>query len=198
MRSRKLHAADGLLQFVLVFEAGDEAMEGLRRFAREQALSAAQFSGIGAFSDLVLGYFDWEEKDYRPIPVDEQVEVVSLLGDVALEDGEPAVHAHVVVAGRDGAARGGHLLQGHVRPTLEVVLFEAPAHLRKRYDPVSGLALIAPDDDDHSTEPPQGETSLPRVPDAQSNVVAGQQRRLVEREAATPRSSTEEGAGLDS
>jgi predicted DNA-binding protein with PD1-like motif len=103
-------------------------MAGLERFAREQSLSAAQFSGIGAFSDCVLGYFDWEKKDYQPIRVDEQVEIVALIGDVALEDGEPAVHAHAVVAGSDGAARGGHLLEGHVRPRLEIVLSEAPAH----------------------------------------------------------------------
>src|SRR5262249_50960767 len=94
--------------FVLVFETGDEAVELLGSFAREQGLSAAQLTGIGAFSDVVLGYFDWEQKDYRPISLDEQVEVVALLGDVALQDGEPVVHAHVVVARSDGAAYGGH------------------------------------------------------------------------------------------
>jgi len=143
----------------------------------------------------VLGYFDWQKKEYQSIPVQEQVEVVSLLGDVAMEDGEPAVHAHVVVAGRDGAARGGHLLEAHVRPTLEIVLSESPAHLRKRYDPTSGLALIAPDINGGSPEPPQRETNLPRVPDEAS--VAGKQgQRLGEDEAATPRGSTEEGVGL--
>jgi hypothetical protein len=91
----------------------------------------------------VLGYFDWKKKEYQPIPVDEQVEVVALIGDVALEKNGPAVHAHVVVSGADAAARGGHLLEAHVRPTLEIVLTESPAHLYKRYDPESGLALIA-------------------------------------------------------
>ena len=146
MNSKLLHAEDGRQTFVLVFETGDEAMEGLGAFAREHSLSAAHFTGIGAFSDVVLGYFDWQEKDYRPIPLVEQVEVLSLVGDVALQDGEPAVHAHVVVGCSDGSARGGHLLQGHVRPTLEVVLSESPAHLRKRFDKQTGLALIALDD----------------------------------------------------
>jgi predicted DNA-binding protein with PD1-like motif len=147
MKAREVRSEAGDSTFVLVFETGDEAMDGLREFAREHELSSAHFSGIGAFSDVVLGYFDWEKKDYLPIPVVEQVEVVSLLGDVALEDGDPAVHAHVVVADRNGTARGGHLLGGHVRPTLEIVLSEWPAHLRKRWDPASGLALIALDDD---------------------------------------------------
>lgn len=195
MRWRQLQAGAGALEFVLVFETGDEAVEGLRGFAREHALTAAHFSGIGAFSDAVLGYFDWEQKDYRPIPVDEQVEVVALLGDVAVEDGESAVHAHVVVAGRDGSARGGHLLEAHVRPTLEILLSESPAHLRKRYDPASGLALIAPEDSGGSGEPMQGEANLPQVPDEGTNVVGEQEQRLVDEEAATPRSSTEEGLG---
>ena len=101
-------------------------------------------TAIGAFSSVKLGYFDWETKAYRTIPVDEQVEVLSLLGDVATKDGEPAVHAHVVVGRSDGTTRGGHLLEAHVRPTLEVILDESPSHLRKRHDPESGLALIRP------------------------------------------------------
>jgi uncharacterized protein len=193
VRSRRLTRETAGPTFVLVFETGDEAMDGLRSFATEHGLGAAHFSGIGAFSDAVLGYFDWERKDYQPIRIDEQVEVVSLLGDVALQDGKPAVHAHVVVATRDGAAHGGHLLEAHVRPTLEVVLSETPAHLRKRYDPESGLALIALDADGSSALPAQGATSLPQVPAEESNDVGGQARRLVEEDAAAPRSSTEEG-----
>jgi predicted DNA-binding protein with PD1-like motif len=122
MQSKRISNDAGRQTFVLVFETGDEAMEGLSGFAQEQGLTAAQFSGIGAFSDVVLGYFDWQKKDYEPIRVDEQVEVVALIGDVALDNDEPAVHAHVVVAGADGGARGGHLLEAHVRPTLEIVL----------------------------------------------------------------------------
>jgi uncharacterized protein len=90
----------------------------------------------------MLGYFDWEKKDYLRIAVDEQVEVVSLIGDVALEKGQPKLHAHAVVGKRSGAAMAGHLLEGHVRPTLELVLTESPAQLRREFDAESGLALI--------------------------------------------------------
>ena len=145
MRSRLLHAEHDQRTFVLVFETGDEAFEGLSAFAREHGIGAAQITAIGAFSDVVVGYFDWQAKEYTRIPIDEQVEVVSLVGDVALEDDKPVVHAHVVVGHSDGRASGGHLLEGHVRPTVEVVLTESPAHLRKRHDPESGLALIALD-----------------------------------------------------
>jgi predicted DNA-binding protein with PD1-like motif len=131
--------------FALVLGEGDEALKCLKDFARDQGMSAAHFTGIGAFRDVVLGFFDWEIKDYRRNKVQEQVEVVSLVGDVThgVRSGEPpTVHCHVVVAKADGAALGGHLMEGHVRPTLEVVVTETPAHLHRRKDPVSGLALI--------------------------------------------------------
>lgn len=128
--------------FALVFDTGDEVIAGLTRFAREHNLTASHFTAIGALRSATLGYFDWEKKDYLRIPIDEQVEVLSLVGDIALDQREPKVHAHVVVGKRDGSAHGGHLLQGLVRPTLEVVLVESPSHLKRAYDADAHLALI--------------------------------------------------------
>lgn len=126
----------------LVFDKGDEVVATLTQFAKEHGLAASRFSAIGAFRDAVLGYFDWQRKDYERIPVDEQVEVLSLNGDIALDGAEPKVHAHCVLGRRGGATVGGHLLQAHVRPTLEVLLIESPAYLRKSCDRETGLALI--------------------------------------------------------
>jgi uncharacterized protein len=131
--------------FILVFQTGDELAEGLLRFAREQKLSAASFKAVGALSSVRLGWLSWETKQYEPsVTLDEQVELLSLIGDVALKDGEPAVHAHAVIGKRDGTAHGGHLLQAYIRPTCEVVLIESPVHLQKFIDPEAGIALIRP------------------------------------------------------
>jgi len=143
MKSTLLDAT-GPRTWALIFDKGDEPVAGLTAFAKAQKLGAAHFTAIGAFSDVTLGYFDRAKRDYKKIPLHEQVEVLSLLGDVALDKGEPKIHAHVVVGRADGEARGGHLLEAHVWPTLEVVLVESPRHLRKRHDPETGLALIDP------------------------------------------------------
>ena len=142
MKSKLIYEQVGEKTFALIFDIGDEAMRGLADFARQNNLGAARLTGIGAFQDVVLGYFDWETKEYKKIPVREQLEVLSLIGDVALENGLPKVHAHVVVGRSDGSTRGGHLLEAHVRPTLEVIVTESPGHLRKQFDERSGLALI--------------------------------------------------------
>jgi predicted DNA-binding protein with PD1-like motif len=142
MKSKLIHESQGQRTFALIFDTGDEAMSGLVGFAKANKLGASHFTAIGAFQDVRLGYFDWGPKKYLKIPLPEQVEVLSLIGDVALHNGEPNVHAHVVVGRSDGTTRGGHLIEGHVRPTLEVILTESPAHLRKEIDKESELALI--------------------------------------------------------
>ena len=143
MRSRLLTEEGGRKVFAVVFDKGDEVTEGLTRFAERQRLGASQVSAIGALSGATLGYFDRDAKDYLKIPIREQVEVLSLLGDIVDSGGKPTLHAHLVVGRRDGTTLGGHLLEAHVWPTLEVIVTETPAHLQKRHDPETGLALIS-------------------------------------------------------
>jgi predicted DNA-binding protein with PD1-like motif len=132
--------------FAVILDTGDEAMASILSFAAAQEIAAAQITGIGAFSKLTLKYFDWEQKAYLENRVDEQVEVASLVGDVALApSGDPSVHIHLVVGRRDGTALAGHLGSGVVRPTLEMIVTESPVHLQKVHDPVTGLALIKPE-----------------------------------------------------
>jgi hypothetical protein len=144
MESALLAEHSGLRTFVVVLDTEDEALSTLTAFATEHRLAASQFTAIGAFSRAVVAYFDWTTKQYRHITIDEQVEVLSVVGDVTIEANEPKLHAHVVLGKHDGSAHGGHLVRGFVRPTLEVVLTELPGHLRRRFDPESGLALIDP------------------------------------------------------
>ena len=141
MRSKILNGNAGERTIALVFDTGEEPMTLLARFAEEHNVDAARFTAIGAFSDVVVAYFDWDKKDYLRIPIREQVEVLALVGDVAFSEKEK-IHAHVVLGKRDGTAHGGHLVEAHVRPTLEVILTESAGFLARRHDPSSGLALI--------------------------------------------------------
>ena len=146
MKATLLHEHEGLRTFAVVLGIGDEAMAAIASFATEHRVGATQFTAIGAFSRVVVAYFDWRAKAYRRLPIDEQVEVLSLIGDITFKEGQPNVHAHVVVGKADATAHGGHLFEGHVRPTLEIVMTETPAHLHRRFDPDTGLNLISPPD----------------------------------------------------
>lgn len=146
MQHKLLNDGNGQRTFAVILETGDEVQACMQTFIRAEGIRAAQLTAIGAFSDLELLYFDWESRKYHETAIAEQVEVASLIGDVAESpSGNPSVHIHVVVGRRDCTALAGHLGQAHVRPTLEVLLTESPEHLCKRFDEESGLALIRMD-----------------------------------------------------
>jgi uncharacterized protein len=143
MKSRHVEGPGGVSVWVVVLDPGEEVKTTLIGFAHAQDLQAASFVALGAFERVRVGYFDWEKKEYLPIPIDRQVEVITLVGDIVRnEQGEPDLHAHVALGLPDGSMRGGHLLEGHVRPTLEVTLTETPLHLVRRKRADLGIALI--------------------------------------------------------
>ena len=144
MESKLLNESDGRRTYVAVFATGDEVVRGLLGLAAELQLKGSHFTGLGALENVVLGWFDMDAKKYRRIPIGEQVEVISFVGNIAMApDGKPGLHAHVAVARRDGAAYGGHLLEAHVRPTLEVIVTEEPVHLQRTFDKQKGLAFLS-------------------------------------------------------
>jgi uncharacterized protein len=141
MRSKQVAANPRTL--VVILDTGDEILSSIKHVAQTEHLAGSSFKAIGALSDVELGWFNWETRKYQTaVKLQEQVELLSLIGDIALKDREPQVHAHLVIGRKDGTAHGGHLLRANVRPTCEIVITESPQHLQKEMDPESGLALI--------------------------------------------------------
>src|SRR4051812_355266 len=128
---------------VVILDSGEEAFATLTEFANEASITAASVTAIGAFEKATVGWFDFASKTYKKIEIAQQCEVLSALGDVAVgDDGKASLHIHIVLGLSDGSTRGGHLLAGTVRPTLEVVLTEVPAMLRRKKRADLGIALI--------------------------------------------------------
>ena len=143
MKSKQVTYEPGAQVHVVILETGEEALAALMQFANDTKILAASLTAIGAFEQAVVGWFDFASKTYRKIEVNEQCEVLSAIGDVAVgDDGKASLHVHIVLGLSDGSTRGGHLLAGTVRPTLEVVLTEAPKALRRRKRADLGIALI--------------------------------------------------------
>jgi hypothetical protein len=143
MKSRLLAADHSERTFALVLDDGEEAFQAISRFAAEQDIGGASLTAIGAFKSTTVGFFDFQSKTYNKIPINEQCEVLSALGDIAVaDDGKPSLHLHVVVGLSDGSTRGGHFLEGIVHPTLEVIVRESPVHLKRRKRPDLGISLI--------------------------------------------------------
>ncbi|MGA2409688.1 MAG: PPC domain-containing DNA-binding protein [Candidatus Binataceae bacterium] len=131
-------------EYAVIFGEGDEAFSGLLEFAQKYRVTSAHFTAIGGLSSGTLAWYDPQRKMFKKIPIDGQVEVASMIGDIALYQGRPVVHSHMVVASANGSTIGGHVLAAFVSPTLEVMVTVDPIAMQKRLDPENGLTLIDP------------------------------------------------------
>lgn len=144
MKVQALNHDEPTKQYAVIFYQGDEAFSGLLEFAEKYHATSAHFTAIGAINRATLGYFDPTRKMYKKIPIEGQHEVIGMSGDIALYQGKPVVHTHMVVGNPDGTTRGGHVLEAYVSPTLEVMVTVDPVAMQKRFDPATDLTLIDP------------------------------------------------------
>lgn len=145
VRSRELTVAR---TFFLVFDRGDEVIATLRSFAERKGIRGGSFAAIGAFERATIAWWSWTSKEYERREVEEQLEVLALIGDITVENGRPKVHAHVSLGLRDGIGVGGHLLEATVRPTLEMQIVDYGLPLTRVRDKETGLSLIGMDGSD--------------------------------------------------
>jgi predicted DNA-binding protein with PD1-like motif len=131
-------------QYAVIFSTGDEAFSGLQAFAENYHVTSAHFTAIGAVNGATVAWFDPQRKMYKKIPIDGEFEVISMIGDIALYQGKPIVHTHIVLGAADGTTRGGHVLDANVSVTLEVMVTVDAIAMQKRFDPETDLALIDP------------------------------------------------------
>jgi uncharacterized protein len=142
MKSKFLGQQPSGRSYAVVFDLGDDVVDRLQHFLIAERIESATLYGLGGFHRTTLAYYDMEEKRYLPIEVNEQVEVLSFIGNVARYQEKPRLHAHCVVGHRDGRTTGGHLLAGVVRPTLELMLDEIAVGLQRTDRPEIGIPLL--------------------------------------------------------
>ena len=144
MQVQLLNPGEQTREYAVIFYQGDEAFSGLQEFAEKYHVTSAHFTAIGALNEATLAWFDPQRKMYKKIPIHGQHEVIGMSGDIALYQGKPVVHSHMVLGSPDGTTRGGHVLAAYVSPTLEVMVTVDPIAMQKRFDPATDLTLIDP------------------------------------------------------
>jgi predicted DNA-binding protein with PD1-like motif len=144
MKFRLLSDNAGVKTFAIVLAKGDEVMSGLTDFARQNKITSASFTAIGAFSHATVAWFDDNRKEFKLIPINQQVELTSMVGNITLVNAQSVVHTHVSLASSDGTVKGGHLINAFVFPTLELFMTVYPTALHKERDAATGLMLIDP------------------------------------------------------
>ena len=131
--------------YVLIFSKGDEVVSGLTEFAQKYQIKSASYTGIGDATTAKVGWYDYDRKMFKIIPINEAAEITSLIGDIALFNGKPVAHSHINLATSDGNSHGGHLLEAFVGPTLEVFVTVYPVTLNKKLNKEFEAGVIDPD-----------------------------------------------------
>jgi predicted DNA-binding protein with PD1-like motif len=141
----KLISTDGPTKtYAIIFSPGDEILSGLQEFATKYNIQSARFTAIGDAKSVKFGWYDKSRKMFKVTSLNTYAEITSLIGDIALKDGKPVVHAHIALATEDGIVHGGHLLEAFIEPTLEVMMTVEPVPLNKKLDPQFGINVIDP------------------------------------------------------
>ena len=144
MQAKLVKDTPGEQVYSIIFFQDDEVMSGLTDFAIAHKVSDAHFTAIGAVSGATVAWLDIPKKMYRRIAVTQQVEVLSLIGDIAVFNGVPIVHMHTVLCKPDGSTVGGHVFELISNPTVEVFMTVDKTPLEKKADDASGMKLIDP------------------------------------------------------
>lgn len=143
LKIKLLSTTSEIKTYVLIFSPGDEVRSGLNEFAQNYDVKSAHYTAIGDVYSGKLGFFDYERKMFRVIPIDTS-EIASFIGNIALFNGKAVAHTHVSIALKDGSVKGGHLLELHVGPTLEVFVTVEPTALYKKIDKRFDAGIIDP------------------------------------------------------
>ena len=129
-------------RFIVRIEAGEGVVASLVDFLGREQIGFANLSATGALSAARIGFWNPELREYAYREFDEQLEVVSFVGNASLRDGEPFLHLHVALGRSDFSVVGGHLQEAVVHPTLEVWLRTENLDVRRTKDATSGLDLL--------------------------------------------------------
>ena len=137
MRSRRFDD-----RYQLRLESGEALNASLLDWLAGQDIGYAVMTGLGAVSGATVSYWNGETREYEQHELNEQMEVVSLIGNATMKEGRPFTHIHVTLGRRDLSVVGGHLNDLVVNPNLEIWLRAEDATVDRTLDERSGLFLM--------------------------------------------------------
>lgn len=128
--------------YVLSARRGEEIMEGMKEFCRKEGIDAATFQAIGAVGEVELAFYDLEAKKYVTTLLTEDMELVSLTGNVSYMGNDMIVHNHGVFSVKDMSTKGGHVMRAVISGACEIVLHKIEGSIERSYDDETGLNLM--------------------------------------------------------
>lgn len=121
---------------------GENLLESMTNLVKELNIEAGHIQVLGAVRNATIGYFNQSTTEYKYIDINKPMEIVHCTGNISLLDGEPMIHAHIILSDEEGRAYGGHLSEETEIYVAEVILKEFIGEPKERFiDEESGLTL---------------------------------------------------------
>ena len=123
-------------------EKGEEIVESIRTLANKEQIKLGTITGIGAVNKATIGLFEVDTKVYNTIDLEEDMEIVSLGGNITEKDGEVYIHLHIAISNSTYNVKAGHLNSAIISATGEVVIDIIEGTAGRRFDKEAGLNLL--------------------------------------------------------
>lgn len=127
---------------ILVFEKGEDIISGIKKYCRNNNIDGGWLSGLGAVSKAEVAFYDLNRKKFIQKEIKEEMEIASLIGNVATFENDIATHIHVVLSDKNMKPLAGHLISATVAATCEIRMEVFDQPLKRKYNNHIGLNLI--------------------------------------------------------
>ncbi len=122
-------------------DKGELVNQKLLEVAEQEKLTSGWINGLGAISNIEIGYWDIEKKIYVKQKFDDDYELLSLIGNVSLVDNKPFIHTHISFSDTKFRVFGGHLFDAEIIAAAEFCIFVSDYHLHRKLNCDIGLSL---------------------------------------------------------
>lgn len=129
-------------KFIVRLDPQDEIISSLKQFCQENKIKVGVITGIGSVSKVSLKFFRKETKEFVEKTFEEEFEVTSLLGNVTTMGGETYIHVHITLSDQEFKCFGGHLSEGYVGATCEIIIDQVDGEVERELSDEIGLNIF--------------------------------------------------------
>ncbi|MGI5841095.1 MAG: PPC domain-containing DNA-binding protein [Patescibacteria group bacterium] len=131
-------------KYIIKIKKGEKIVESLKRFCEGEKIQNGIVSGVGAVDRAELAHYRVDAKKYTPFVLEEALELISLNGNVFLDEDKTGliIHLHSALGRPSGEMIGGHLVEARVAAACEILFENTETSISKKYDEETGLKLM--------------------------------------------------------
>jgi len=128
--------------YIIRLDRGEKIIESVKDFCTKNNIKCGYFSGIGALDEVELAHYIVENKKYTSKVFKQALEITNLNGNIATMGNEVYLHCHITLSDEEMKVIAGHLKEGKIAATCEIIFVKLDAKINRKHDEFIGLNLL--------------------------------------------------------